>query len=137
MSIVYLKIKIKSLAEEARIIRKEEEKYKQKRAFYWARGDNKYNAADTIFWALRDHRATPVGTESRAALLAYGYLRGRKFQQLETAPKKEGKAWRMPQWNRVIDLVCKYGTEKDRDAVVNSLRDWSGLPELYKTRYIK
>lgn len=137
MSTVYLKIKIKSLADEARIIRKEEEKFKQRRALYWARGEDAYKQADKIFWSLRDHRKSPVGTESRAALIAYGYLRGRTFQQLETPPKKKGKAWTMPQWNRVIDLVCKYGTEKDRDAVVKSLRNWSGLSELYKTRYIK
>jgi hypothetical protein len=135
MSTVYLKIKIKSLAEEARIIRKEEHQYKQRRAFYRDRQgcEDKYKSADTIFWSLRWHRESPVGTECRAALLAYGYLRGKTFFQLETLPKKEGKIYQHPHWNRVIDLICKYGPPKqDRDAVIKSLREWCGLPHISK-----
>lgn len=129
MSTVYLKIKIKSLAEEARIIRKEESHYKQKRRMYMEKQgfEEKYKTSDTIFWSLRDHRRQPVGTESRVALLAYGYLRGRKYRQMETPPKKEGKCpnpLHTFNLSRLVDLVVKYGPIKDRDAVSTALTKW-------------
>ena len=134
MSTVYLKIKIKSLAEEARIIRKEEEKYKVMRRFYSDRQgfEEKYKVSDRIFWSLRDHRANPVGSECRAALIAYGYLRGKQFLHLETLPKKEGKFYYQPHWNRVLDLICKYGPKKDRDEVIKSVKEWVAIPTINK-----
>ena len=63
--IVYLKVKLKSLAEEARIIKKEESK-------------------NTI-WRneLRKHRIQVVKREARLTLFLYGFLRGRKYSDLE------------------------------------------------------
>lgn len=131
MSIVYLKVKIKSLAEEARIIRKEENKAKYQRR-YLARkqgSEEEYSIANRLFWELRWHREDPVGTESRAALLAYGFLRGRTYRQIEALPQKPklGKVYYPPNWKRVVDLVHKYGPAKQsREDVVAMVRLWSG-----------
>jgi hypothetical protein len=145
MSITYLKVKIKSLAEEAKIIRKEEQK--ALRTMRWhlrgtndrEAGDAKYRPYYNLYWNLKEHRHHPVGSESRAALIAYGYLRGLKYSQVEkpkdlnalnfkkyqkvlsatelaryTAMKKE-----LPQeyidniTNRAYTLICKYGLIKN------------------------
>lgn len=85
---VYLKMKIMSLAAEARIIRAEEKKWP---------GEH------TARYGLHEHRIHDVRPEARHALLAYGFLRGRSYRQLEAA------AARPPDWERVGQLVEKFG----------------------------
>jgi hypothetical protein len=158
MSITYLKIKMKSLAAEARIIRAEEQRQKRiqrkirnKFANHTTRtklnkfgqeyehkvfsdpvqfssneGRQYYDEVERIYRELQIHRWRPVGTEYRAAALAYGFLRGKSFESLERMPTKSGKIWYHPEWVRVIDLVTKYGPEKDREKNVIALRKWSG-----------
>lgn len=119
MSIVFLKVKIKSLAAEASIIRKEERKAKANSR--WLRthtqhtdehNNREYIKARHLFFDLKDHRKHPVGTESRAALIAYGYLRGRKYKIIEQ-PKEPLYG---PIVNRVHTLINKYGnTEISRE----------------------
>lgn len=82
-----LRVKAKSLAEEARIIRREERR---------ARG------------ALRDelhlHRVGPVRAEARATYIAYGLIRGRTMRQMENRDEipREAK-------ERVEAMIKKYG----------------------------
>lgn len=93
MSKTYLKIKIKSLAAEARIIRHEE---------------NKWPGASDVRTGLHLHRVNEVRREARVALLAYGFIRGRTYQQIEsnTCP------WIAPDWTRVAVLASRYGSAK-------------------------
>ncbi len=91
MSQVYLKMKIMSLTAEAKIIRREERR--------WYGGS-------TLRAGLHGHRVWDVRTEARVALLAYGYLRGKTYAQLEVNPRFP------PSWARVRDLVVKYGDDK-------------------------
>ena len=87
-----VKVKIKTLAAEAKIIRKEETKastYLQERL-------------------LRTHRVTVVRNEARAAQIAYGYIRGKRFDQIEQ--KKEGKSpISIFMLNRIVDMVLRHG----------------------------
>lgn len=87
----HLKVKIKSLAAEARIIRQEERR---------SRG------------RLRDslalHRKGVVREEARYSQLAYGFIRGRRYEQLETSPK--GVDIR-----RLMDLIERFGPVYDYD----------------------
>lgn len=85
---VYLKVKIKSLAEESKIIRKEE---------------NRVPKASPEFFGLRSHRKFDVRHEARSALLAYGFLRGVEYRNIESKTKRQ------PDLNRIIELVYKYG----------------------------
>ena len=123
MSITYLKVKIKSLAEEARIIRKEEQKALRKASYHRRKQDEtQTNEAYNLYYNLKLHRHHPVGTESRAALIAYGYLRGLKYSQIEK-PKnamilnkikinsKDEYTRIIP--NRAYTLICKYGPIKN------------------------
>jgi hypothetical protein len=97
----HLKVKIKSLAAESRIIRSEELKLKRS---YPARkeivpdgstsGHHRYinrtdaetrrmKAASFRMVMLRAHRVNDVRQEARAALLAYAFIRGRSYRAAE------------------------------------------------------
>ena len=126
---VYLKVKIKSLAAEAQMIRQEERKcnigcrarIKIRRRL---RKSNELSIDDRArmerqlvkpsenamkaFWGLRYHRIYDVRDEARAAHVAYGFLRGRTYAQVE------GAALSSPNWERVEALVKKYGDAPDR-----------------------
>lgn len=86
-----LKVKIKSLAEEARIIRKEEER---------------------TFGQLRDelhvHRVTVVRRAARHAILAYAVVRGIDLTRVEPIRYTE------PNWADVEKMVRKYGSSAQR-----------------------
>ena len=90
----YLKVKIKSLAEEARIIRKE-----TKRA-----------RTVSIKNGLALHRKGIVRNEARHTCLAYGFLRGLEYRQMEH------KAFVAPDWAKIRRMVQKYGSHWDNTA---------------------
>ena len=81
-----LRVKIKSLAEEARIIRKEEKRvlFRKPRTFrgrtVWA------GTSGPLHIELWYHRVTDVRWHARAAHLAYGLIRGLTRDQME--PKR-------------------------------------------------
>ena len=88
----YLRVKIRSLATEARIIRHEERRAKSAK-----RRD--------LVAGLVEHRRGAVRREARAAQLAAGFLRGRQISQIE--PKN--RPGNRPDWKRVGQLVARYG----------------------------
>ena len=58
-----------------------------------------------IFHRLHLTRTVTARQEARAAQLAYGYLRGRRLDQIEQGAKNA------PNWHRVFQLIkgCSYG----------------------------
>ncbi len=96
MSVVFLKVKVKSLAAEVRIIRREERRNPE------LRGD------------LARHRRDVVRKEARHSLLAYGYLRGRKLSAMEP------KAHTEPNWSEVERMIRRYGPPAHN----TSFEDW-------------
>lgn len=89
-----LKVKLKSLAEEARIIRKEERK-----------------APPSIQNELYAHRIHVVRKAARATHIAYGIIRGRAWQDMEANAKPQEKlySWDLPFFEDVQKMVRKYG----------------------------
>lgn len=102
----YMKVKIKTLAEEARIIRREEQKQKgwinvltQQQSFRHAkdapRPDERTNWPDIedaqqksddaydLFWGLHRHRTQELRRTARINHLAYGFLRGVPYKNME------------------------------------------------------
>ena len=77
-----LRVNIKSLASEARYIRKESNRVKRKS------GGN-----DPDFRSLDSHRRWNVRNESRAAQLLYAFLRRVPYRHVETAPDHSTPAW--------------------------------------------
>lgn len=145
-----LKVKIKSLASEARIIRREENRLATRRGAlpvvvkYFLDGLNvsynpnpkmrRYDAVDVAYslvgpnnvqrmtiseWRalkkskkrakgplwheLHGHRIGELRKEQRSALIAYGFIRGMHYEDIEVNPNFR------PDWNRVKRLVEKYG----------------------------
>lgn len=81
-----LRIKLKSLMEEARIIRREESK-----------------TNGPLREELTIHRREVVRDEARHTHLAYGFIRGLTFDQMERTQRS------LPDWNRVRAMTKKYG----------------------------
>jgi hypothetical protein len=90
---VYLKIKLKSLAAESIIIRKEMAKF---------------DGPSEAYQGLHLHRVNDVRDESRSALLAYTFLKGKK-----TYKEIEKSCYTPPNWKRVEKLVTTYGAKGD------------------------
>ena len=86
---LFLKVKIKSLAAEACIIRAEERKNSRLRN------------------ELAEHRRGVVRYEARLTLLAYGFLRGLSYKQIE--PKANSK----PDMDRIRKMVNRYGAHRE------------------------
>lgn len=84
---LFLKVKIKSLVAESRIIRQEER-----------RQNCPYTRTD-----LLEHRRGVVRFHSRINNLAYGFIRGRSYRQMERSTHTS------PDWNKVWGLVKRFG----------------------------
>ena len=92
----YLKVKIKSLAAEAKIIRAEELKFKKLH-----RGDDPYREG------LYLHRVNKVRREARLSLLAYQFMRGYDYASCEQFRRKENEL-RKPQICQIAAMVKRF-----------------------------
>jgi len=114
----YLKTKCCSLAEEAKIIRRlERSRIKKGRR---AASLGKTEAANyhySVLFGLRDHRTRDVRQESRHSNLAYGFIKGREYNEIEQS------AFKQPNWKRVQTLVEKYG-EGDKTILLENFATW-------------
>lgn len=81
-----LKVKVKSLALEAQIIRKEERR---------THGELRAE--------LHTHRVDVVRSEARHSCVAYGLIKGRRYEQMEVKPAKP------IDWARVNKMLRRYG----------------------------
>ena len=112
----YLKVKIKSLAAESAIIRREE--HKAIRNSRWLTEHQQDNAeASAEFHGLHHHRTVIVRQEARAAQLAYAMIRGRKY------PTVEAKAREPAPISKIATLVSRYGGV-DRTQAADRVSDW-------------
>jgi hypothetical protein len=95
-----LKVKVKHLAEEAKIIRKEEQR----------------SHGDTRDW-LYLHRILTVRPECRATHIAYAFTKGIPLRKVERYPE------RIPTevWARVVAMAIKYS-----DKTKEELTEWLG-----------
>ena len=102
-----LRVKIKSLAAEALLIRREERSEKkacaQLRAHLGVK-ELEYGAT-TLLEELRHHRVTVVRPACRLAHLAYGLIRGRTLEQMENKSPPLTDL----QKKQVKDMLRKYG----------------------------
>ena len=112
----YLKVKLKSLAAEAKIIRLETKRAKDVR----------------LKNGLALHRIGIVRYEARHTLIAYGFLRGKPYHKIESKCKEA------PDWNKVRKMIEKYGADlswgyswteeykQGMKAKLNMFLQWSG-----------
>lgn len=116
----HLKIKICSLAAEAVIIRRNELKWKAKTVF-----NENVKQPHPLYFDLHRHRVHKVRPEARAAQIAYGYLRGRAYKQIEA------KCHEQPDWAKVAHNVLHFSKMEDtlspierRTKVIKDLQAW-------------
>ena len=106
----YLKVKIKSLAAEAKIIRKEEKRARR----------------ESLRRGLEDHRKGIVRTEARHTHLAYGFIRGREYSQMESSTHET------PNWDKVRKMVEKYGAYVAWDSSSETYDDYRKRQQEHK-----
>lgn len=118
----YLKIKVKSLAEEAKIIRFEERRVHR----HWKAAVAHQDQSEAIeriaseALGLRQHRTVDVRKESRSAGLAYAILRGLPYSRVEPAGSS------VPNVGRIAELVAKYGYFGKQPAI-DTTKTWLGI----------
>lgn len=125
----FLKVKLKSLAEEARIIR--HEKRRAKARARWLRKNASYraDATDSAIWKasmvvnnLHKHNVQVVRKEQRASYLAYGFLRGMPYKRIEQRIKSE------PDWDRVQNIASRFTNGEngyaDPRVVAQKIAEW-------------
>jgi hypothetical protein len=118
---VELKVKVKSLAEEARIIRKEE--HKAKRSKRWHAERQQTEQAEKyarLRNSLYEHRLDVVRFECRAAELARAFIKGTPYRKVERnthdGPYQMGRIQ-----GRVQKLVNKY---HDKAVTPSMIQQW-------------
>jgi hypothetical protein len=132
-----LRVKIKSLASEARIIRAEErkslnrarsEESRQKRT---GGGEAASASSRSIYEDLHHHRLHIVRVESRSALLARAFLTQRPYRSVESKPKtleaRINQAATVP-LEKIIGNVTRFsnvGGDYDVKPAGTSINDWS------------
>jgi hypothetical protein len=139
MTCIKLKIKIKSLAYEAALIRKEERDLmcivhnaddpKAKYLEFRLKNPRGSALGDDLFF----HRTLDVRHEQRATLIAYGFLRGVPYRAIETEGRK-GHERPGPNWGRVREMVEKYGrygyTKTEKAQAWADIVAWRAVPAL-------
>jgi hypothetical protein len=122
-----LKVKIKSLAEEAQIIRLEE-----KRALARTPDGKPSKWTDPdLYQGLRLHRVGVVRSEQRHSLLAYAFLRGVPYRKVEPkVGRKDQPKWMSdPDWKKVGQMVERFGltwraTKQEKEAQTAAFDEW-------------
>ena len=99
---IHLKIKVRSLADEARSIRQEAKK-----------------ESGMVKWGLNHHRTTVVRDHARHNLLAYGVLRGIPYRCMED------KCREAPDLERVEKIAKRFGATEE------SVASWVGEAEAH------
>ncbi len=106
--LVFLKVKIKSLAAEAKIIRNEEHKSR----FSW-----KHDQTGPYI-ELKTHRRYNVRWAARSSLLAYAFLRGKSYKQIEP------KTHEAPNIRSVADNVLRFSDLYKIDEAKELVEKW-------------
>ena len=147
---VYLKIKIKVGVVESRIIRHEEQKrlgflrhcrIEARAGAMLAQAQTRAGGTHSVLekpeqvlgfvQAERNrsyvHTLRTVGLrqETRAMLLAYGFLRGRAYRRMENVTHTR------PKWGLVLDYILRYAEHGDDRSLRQTFSEWladSGLP---------
>jgi hypothetical protein len=99
-----LRVKIKSLAAEARIISREERRALRRLAHASPEVVPEVHAS---YVSLRTHRRAVVARAAREALLAYGFLRGRPYAALEPPSSSP------PDFRAVWKVAERFATDRD------------------------
>ncbi len=113
----HLKIKIKSLAAEATIIRKEERKALKYARWKYEKGGNNSFEAFEPYHELRLHRVGIVRSESRYSGIAYAFLREKSYSSTEKSNKDID-------YGRLIGMINRFKPETTPKFTTAQLEAW-------------
>ncbi len=99
-----MRVRVKELAQEARFIRFEEDKIKNRQKI----GND---LKSSQFWKLRNHRKEDVRPAARAAQLAYGFLRDVPYRKIEPTAKTPTGYWELKMWDNLVKEVKRLATK--------------------------
>ncbi len=128
----HLKVKVCSLSAEMTIIRKQEQKWKDRarRAREKLKG---VEYAEANFWSLRYHRAG-LKFEARATHLAYGFMRCIPYSAMERicyGPLK-GFGSTEPNWAKIEEMVDRFSKdEPDPQGTKQRFAEWLADAKLW------
>jgi hypothetical protein len=112
----YLRVKAESLEAESRIIRNHENDRLEKAVIARYLGkDPTYH--EKIYRGLNSHRRNELRKEARSTNIAYGFLKGKTYREIETL------AYVQPDWERVKTLAGKY-SEDDTETFNAKWAQW-------------
>ena len=109
---IELKIKLISLGLEAQAIRRIERKLKSKPG-YRVDGSNTRKA----FTSIQNHRRNDIRRAARHSHLAYGFLRGRAYAEIERS------TYTNPDWDQVSRIAKRFSDEDER-VVLQRFSEW-------------
>lgn len=119
---IHLKIKIMTLAAEAKAIRKNELRLQRSINKAVNKGKGQYDYVDGHRFVranLHHHRTHTVRKETRHSHIAYGFLRGRQYMEIETFAREP------IQWDRIEKLVTRFGCDgNDSRVVLQRFAEW-------------
>lgn len=128
-----LKIKLKNLREEVALIRSHEERLKIHMMCWREESPASVHAREMIN-QMRAHRRRDIREEARATLLAYGYIRGLAYAQIEQNPRHEYYMTVQARVDRVAKMVQKYSAMgwNPQDIVIfqTKIRVWMGVDDI-------
>lgn len=109
MSRTFLKVRIKELANEARVIRTEESRAGSQKSYLKHKQgmEADYEYSIWLFNELKHHRKTVVRNAARETQIAYAFLRGKRFASIEQAPPSSHEIARL--WTQVGRMIYQYG----------------------------
>lgn len=127
---IELKVKAKSLAEEAKIIRNEEKKAKKaavyRRKEYLETGTSLYMEFELQnmkpFRSLSQHRRWDVRNEARATHLARAFMKGMEYRKVEQ--KSDRNFVRYFIESRIVSMVSKYSNNVHNRDIKKEVREW-------------
>jgi hypothetical protein len=128
----HLKVKVVSISHEMRYIRRQEEKWKNKARIARQKltkmekeaGVTTYHEKN--FWSLRDHRNV-MKKEARTTHLAYGFMLGRSYAQMEYICYGQVKGFGScePWWSKIEAMVERFSKdETDPQGFMQRYAEW-------------
>lgn len=125
-----LRVRIKELAQEAKYIRHEENKIKSRQKIkpvsWYDCGPKDFKSEE--YRSLESHRKFWVRPAARESQLAYAFLRGIPYKQVEQSRKPE-KEWHfqykvVPQIIRLVNKFSYVGWQKDPRKYDEEVKKW-------------
>jgi hypothetical protein len=130
----HLQVKVATLAAEMSYIHRKEIKWKERARHARLKADrDKTLYAEEAFWSMRYHRKD-LKSEARWSHLAYGFMRGRSYPEMEFISYGGIKGYNreVPNWERIEEIVVKFSKdEPDPGGIMQKFGEWLAAAKVW------